>query len=128
MRVGPGRSRPHGRLGRLQGDIRFGRCLDLGFGRPAGSLDGFERCDIHFQRCIIGLEPSSDLLQGIPWESELGEALRARILSIDLQRQHPMGDAVAKGEATTRHERTHPETGLARSGGIRGAGLIHAWV
>ena len=74
-----------------------------------------------------------NLVQGIPWKRKRCEGLRDRVLSIGLQRQHPLGDtkmftfirffiAIAQSETTTSHQGPHPETGLGLNGSVRGAG------
>ena len=98
---------------------RVGRLLDRWIGRSARSLSG-SGGDIHLQGWIV-TEPGPNLLQGIPWKRKRCEDLRGRVLNIGLQRQHPLGNAVTKGETNQGDpprnlpwpQREHQGTGVA---------------
>jgi len=80
------------------------------------------------QGWIVVTEPGPNLLQGIPWKRKWCKGLRDRVLSIGLQRQHPLGNAITKGETTTSHQGAHPKTGLCFCRGVMRAGVVHKFL
>ena len=72
-------------------------------------LDGLDLDKIHMKGAgdaTISLPPCS---KRITREQHRFKRFRARLLSVALEGQHPLGDAISKGETTPDNQWTHPE-------------------